>query len=97
MIKYPSLAGALVLVGTLGCGGGAADGDRTTNMPTEEVAPAVDTSSTADDAQPPAEMPAAAADAALPATASPLPLVGSLGLALVGAGVVLRRLRRRSR
>ena len=96
MIKHAGLtAGVLVLVGTVGCGGASED-NAARNMPAEEVAP-VTTSSTADETQPPPDTAAASAEADLPATASPLPLVGSLGLVLLGASVALRRLRGRWR
>jgi hypothetical protein len=96
MIKHAGLAvGVLVLVGTVGCGGAPDDDAR--NMPAEEVAQPVATSSIADETQPAPETTAAAAETDLPATASPLPLVGSLGLVLVGASLAMRRLRGRWR
>ena len=97
MIKHAGLAaGVLVLVGTVGCGG-APDDNAVRNMPAEEVGPPVTTSSTADETQPALETAVAAAETDLPATASPLPLVGSLGLVLAGASLAIRRLRGRWR
>jgi hypothetical protein len=92
MTKFLGLVGVAVLAGTTACGGAPED-DRNVNAPAEEVPQSVGTSGTGNEAQPPTDAPAAVGEANLPATASPLPLYGGLGVVLVGAGFALRRLR----
>jgi hypothetical protein len=91
MKKLCSLVGSAVLSMMATACGGASD-ENGTASPVNGTA---GTSGMDDVAAPPAAEPAERADApqpaALPATASPLPLVGALGALLVGGAIGLRR------
>jgi hypothetical protein len=87
----PSLCGVAILSMVVASCGGGADNEAMQNeaAPPAAVAPVGTTGDQATMAEPaPASAPTVAE---LPGTASPMPLVGGLGVLLVGGGIVLRR------
>jgi hypothetical protein len=90
MTTIPRLCGVAILsMAVVSCGGGADDNET---MPNEAAPPAVaaPVGTAGEQAASPAPEPAPPAGD-LPATASPTPLVGGLGVLLVGGGILLRR------
>jgi hypothetical protein len=89
MKRIPSLCGAAMLSMVVASCGGAADNATTPANDVATVAP--EPVGTTGEEQMPAQRDADPAPDALPGTASPMPLIGGIGVLLIGGGLVLRR------
>jgi hypothetical protein len=97
MMKPATVFGIVLLSATVACGGGADENEAVDAV--QETAPSQQEPTGTSGVEVAEPQPAAEnmpqAEAALPNTASPLPLVGGIGALLVGGGIGLRWLRRR--